>query len=524
MLGRCSRAGLSSSSSFVVAHRRYRHDSSGRNNNVLQTSVAIVGAGINGLATAYYLAKNHGISDILILDSLSQPMSFTSAQSGENYRNWWPHPIMTTFSNRSLTLMEEIARNSSNRIDMTRKGYLLATRDSKRADRILQQMLKIAEHDNTDDSSTSCPSTTIRIHDTATSNSYHVRPNTVNKQDGYWEQVPLGIDVLKNSKLIQDKYPQLDKDVHCLFHIRRAGDLNGHALGMYMLDETKRMGGKILGNAHVVGMEKQANSYALNLQTNNSPTTRTSVVVVANKVVNAAGPMAGQVGKIMGTGQLSGIIRNVFHQKVAFPDEAQVIPRNSPFAIDLDPQRLDWSPEERDALLEDTNLAWLAQELPGNVHCRPDGPRGIKLGWAFESDESVPELDFHQKNHSYLNPIFPEIVIRGASRLQPALKAYYDNNNLLPRKHLAHYGGWYSMTEENWPLIGRASTIHGEDGIYVNCAPSGFGTMTACAAGELCAAWVADAELPEYANALSLNRYQDAALMDTIRAMDKGLL
>jgi len=45
------------------------------------------------------------------------------------------------------------------------------------------------------------------------------------------------------------------------------------------------------------------------------------------------------------------------------------------------------------------------------------------------------------------------------------------------------------MTAENWPLIGRAGDQ--DNGLIINCAPSGFGTMTACAAGELCAAWVA---------------------------------
>jgi len=66
-------------------------------------------------------------------------MSYTSAQSGENYRNWWPHPVMTAFSNRSLSLMEDIARGSTNEILLTRKGYLLATRESERAELILLQ-------------------------------------------------------------------------------------------------------------------------------------------------------------------------------------------------------------------------------------------------------------------------------------------------------------------------------------------------------------------------------------------------
>lgn len=50
-------------------------------------------------------------------------MALTSAQSGENYRNWWPHPTMVAFTNRSIDLMEEIAKDSGNNIiNMNRRG------------------------------------------------------------------------------------------------------------------------------------------------------------------------------------------------------------------------------------------------------------------------------------------------------------------------------------------------------------------------------------------------------------------
>jgi hypothetical protein len=55
-------------------------------------------------------------------------MALTSAQSGENYRNWWPHRVMTDFTDHSIRLMEEIARATGNRIAMNRRGYALATR------------------------------------------------------------------------------------------------------------------------------------------------------------------------------------------------------------------------------------------------------------------------------------------------------------------------------------------------------------------------------------------------------------
>ena len=48
--------------------------------------IVVIGAGLIGIATAYYLSRNQKFSNIVILDKAS-PMAFTSAQSGENYRN-----------------------------------------------------------------------------------------------------------------------------------------------------------------------------------------------------------------------------------------------------------------------------------------------------------------------------------------------------------------------------------------------------------------------------------------------------
>ena len=77
------------------------------------------------------------------------------------------------------------------------------------------------------------------------------------------------------------------------------------------------------------------------------------------------------------------------------------------------------------------------------------------------------------------------------------------------------------MTEENWPLIGPL----GIEGAFVVGALSGFGTMAACAAGKLCASWVAGSDSPDYAADLSLQRYENAQLMTELGALQsKGVL
>ena len=85
---------------------------------------------------------------------------------------------------------------------------------------------------------------------------------------------------------------------------------------------------------------------------------------------------------------------------------------------------------------------------------------------------------------------------------------------------MAHYGGYYTITEENWPLIGPTDV----EGFYINGAMSGFGTMAACASGELCAQWVLDLDLPEYANQLSLKRYSNSQFMHQLLQQNRGIL
>jgi glycine/D-amino acid oxidase-like deaminating enzyme len=62
-------------------------------------------------------------------------------------------------------------------------------------------------------------------------------------------------------------------------------------------------------------------------------------------------------------------------------------------------------------------------------------------------------------------------------------------------------------TQENRPLIGPVAV----EGAYISCAFSGFGVMASCAGGELIARYITEDELPDYAPAFLLSRYQDVA-------------
>src|SRR5215470_15384113 len=95
--------------------------------------VVICGAGIAGIAAAYHLAVRRGVGGVVLVDE-RPPLSLTSDKSTECYRNWWPGPgdDMVALMNRSIDLLEELARESDNVFRLNRRGYLFATADPAR--------------------------------------------------------------------------------------------------------------------------------------------------------------------------------------------------------------------------------------------------------------------------------------------------------------------------------------------------------------------------------------------------------
>ena len=437
-----------------------------------KVEIVVVGAGIVGISCAYYLSLHQPTARISIVDQHS-PMSLTSANSGENYRNWWPHPIMTAFTDYSIDLLEEIARKHENRINMTRRGYALATRQSQ-PDGLLAELQRGYGSEGT---------RRIRIHDKASSSAYQPAVS----ED--WRDAPDGVDVIQNPDLIRQHFPTFDPEIATILHIRRAGDISSQQLGSLMLEHIRARGGSVI-QAQVVEISARDGDFALKLVDRDGEQSLRSEILV-----NAAGPYVAKVAEMLGE---TVPVENVFHQKIAFADALGAIDRRMPFSIDLDSQLIDWTPHEREVLEEDPASAWLGSSMPGGIHCRPEGGdhgTWIKLGWAYNRTPSEPE------EKPPIDSNFPDIVLRGASRLNPRLKQYYGR---LPR-HITHYGGYYTMTKENWPLIGPMRA----KGAFIAGALSGFGTMAACAAGALCAGWVHSNGIPSFARSLAMSRYDD---------------
>lgn len=248
---------------------------------------------------------------------------------------------------------------------MTRRGYALATRRTG-IDDLIDDLKSGFGPDGEH---------LIRFHQPGSGDTYQgfERPG--------WEDVADGVDVIQDPALIRAHFPSFDPEIRSILHVRRAGDISGQQLGMFMLDHLKAAGAqRLIGS--VTGIEA-GKPYRVEITDETG-----SRVITADRIVNAAGPEAMKIARMIGVDLP---LQNVFQQKIAFEDHAGAIPRAMPFAIDLDPQTLNWSEEEREMLLADEAHAWMARPMPGSTHCRPDGgDQGtwIKLGWAYNRTPS----------------------------------------------------------------------------------------------------------------------------------------
>lgn len=433
----------------------------------------ICGAGIAGIATAYYLAHAHGITDVLIVDP-HPPLSQTTAKSGENYRNWWPFPPLVDFTNRSIDLMEALAEETHNLFQMHRRGYLYVSMHND-VDAVTAELEAIHNASNAGE---------LRPHNGYTNDKVYDP-----LLDDYYQGKPTGADLLIASE-IQRWFPHLTDEIRVALHVRRAGALSVQLLSSYLLDQTKACGVRLLrGEVTAIHQDGQGISQVTIATSSSNETIQTRTLV------NAAGPFLPHVARLLG---LTLPVFSVFQQKIAMPDPQGVLPRNAPFTIFLDDQTIAWSDEERHFWESDKGYAWLLQQFPGGLHIRPEGSGDstwVKMGWAINQQAEDPVWSPQG------SPEFPELLLRGATRFIPGLATYAGKLS----QPLVHYGGYYTKTKENLPLIGPMDI----PGTYLVGALSGYGTMAGCAAGELCAQWIAGSTLPNYADIFSLSRYEN---------------
>lgn len=432
-----------------------------------RADVVICGAGISGVAAAYFLCTA-GIKNILLLDE-RPPLSLTSDRSTECYRNWWPDAEMLALMNSSIDLMEAVADESGNVFRMNRRGYLYVTADEG----------KLAAMENASRATSSLGAGPLRVHST---NSLYYEPSP---SEGFHGQ-PTGADLLIGSELIQKYFPYLTERAVAALHVRRAGWLSAQQLGMYLL-ETGRRRGVRFESARVTGVDVSNDRVkGVRLGSGNR--------VDSPIFINAAGPYLKEVGTLLGVDLP---VHTELHLKAAIKDPLAVVGRDAPLLIWHDAQTLPWEADDREVLAADNQTRWLTEPFPAGVHTRPEGvgeSQMILMLWEYQT--KVMEPVWPPK----LDEQYPELALRGLAAMLPRMKEYFGR---MPRPQLD--GGYYTKTSENRPLVGPV----GVDGAYVAGALSGYGIMSACGVGDLLAAHVTGAELPWYAPAFELARYDN---------------
>lgn len=448
------------------------------NEDPQRSKVVICGAGIAGISAAYFLAVKQGFKDILLLDE-GDPLSLTSDKSTECYRNWWPGPgdAMVALMNRSITLMEEMERQSGYAFKMNQRGYLYVTTDKDNVILLRKAAEEAAE----------LGAGALRIHDFMPSD------YEAHMAEGIGTKLA-GADLITDQRLIKKHFPYLTAKTKAVLHVRRAGWLSAQQYGMWMLNQAKEAGVRLI----------RASISNINVMNNqiSSIQSKNGTQMACDIFINAAGPFLPEVGKLMG---VDIPVVNELHVKSGIEDFEGVIARNAPMIISADEQLLEWTEDERSILKEDDYGARLLKTLPMGAHTRPEGSeQGQNILVLWDIHNEAVEADFPLE----IDPISAEIAVRGLMRIVPGMAAYIKK---MPRPFID--GGYYTKTKENRPLAGPLSV----KGAYVIGAASGYGIMAAAGLAELLAAQIANKKLPEYAHWFSLERYQNSEYQDLLK-------
>jgi glycine/D-amino acid oxidase-like deaminating enzyme len=451
-----------------------------------KAEVVICGAGIAGISTAWQLAVKHGMQGVVLVD-VWPPMTLTSDKSTEAYRNWWPGPddAMVRLMNRSIDLLEDMAVTSDNRFLMNRRGYLYATADPERAKKMQAAGVLASSHG----------AGPLRIHaGGAGGPDYQPAP-----PDG-WRDQPDGADLILDDDLLENTFPYLSPNTLAVLHARRCGWFSGQQLGMLMLEEARAAGVEVI-EGRVEWIETSGGRVS-SVQVGQGGEI---VSIAAPRFVVAAGPMLRDVGALLG---LELLVFSELHLKVSIEDHLGVVPRDAPFMIWEDPQRLDWSDEELEFVAELPDGELLLGEMPPGVHTRIEGGGGSRhllILWPYHLDPVGENFPLPIQEH------YAEICVRGISTMIPGLGVYVER---MPKPWID--GGYYTKTKDNRPLVGPLPI----EGTFVHSALSGYGLMASAATSELVAAHITGGKLPDYAGAFHPARFEDEEYLAKIAEWD----
>ena len=236
--------------------------------------IVIAGAGMAGVAAAHQLAVREGVARVVLVDP-REPLSLTSSQGTEGYRNFWPGPddTMVRFVNRSIDLLDALDRDTGHAFELNRRGYVFLTADPAEAAR-------------------------LRGHESPTT------------------------QFIDGGRTIRERYPFVTDRVRAMLHVGRAGFMNAAALGRCLLERARAHGVDLVRDEVTELVVHNGRFSAVQLASGSR--------IDARAFVLAAGPLLSEwTGRI----PLGVPIVNELHGKISFEDHAGVVPRDTPMMI-----------------------------------------------------------------------------------------------------------------------------------------------------------------------------------------------
>ena len=373
----------------------------------------VIGGGIVGVATAFWLSRA-GL-DTVLLEMRSDLGSLTSAQSIESFRLQFTEPAMSELAQEGIRIHEnfaEIIGIPDYDISIRYTGYLFVTDEPGKVDSLKAAVAK-----------------------------HHALGVTDSE--------------FLTAAEIHARFPYISERAVAATYRQRDGQFSSHAVTHgFARGSTAR----ILLNTRVTGIRQDAQGVCA-VETPHGE-------IATRLVVNAAGPFAGVVGRMLG---LDLPLQPMRRQKVYIAPKPQ-IPQDAPLVIDVGSDAY-WRPEIGGAF-----IAWVDPDDPIR-----DPREHLPTDWDF-----------------------PATVLDKLIPLTPFWETVCDN---LKRSDVMLSAGQYVYTPDDQPLIGPVSEV---PGFYLNC---GYwaGVMLGAAAGRRVAD-LATGKLDPKENALRPTRYAEGII------------
>lgn len=343
-----------------------------KDNDFNNPDAVVIGGGIVGTATAFWLSRA-GL-DVVLVEMRDGLSTLTTPASAECFRAQFAEPAMAELAIPSLEMFEhfdEVIDLPGYSISIKQQGYLFLTDD----------------------------------------------PDTVaDLRENVEQQHKLGVtdsEFLERDEILA-RFPHISPSVLAATFRQRDGWLSCH--------ETTQ------------GFAKGCDArFFINTKTTGILLDKKGVCAVetdrgtlkARIVVNAAGPFAGEIGRMV---NLDLPLEPVRRQKVYITTSVD-IPQNAPFTVDVN----------------------------NNSYWRPE-PGGAIIGWV-DSDEPVSQPS--EKVHTDWE--FPAIALDKVKRMTPFFEKV---EQTVRQPDMNTSAGFYVYTPDDQPLIGPVPEV---PGFYVNC-------------------------------------------------------